>query len=309
MTLVLRSTLSALSCNATYSLGWRLAKFVFQTILCKHLTVTTSNCRVAWQVNETCKGTRSLPPFRNRLLCIYRCHNFLYNVNFCVPISTWLRNLTMQLTAEGPQWETGLSPALVMCAATVVMVRFHFWTDQNKAQEKWNKIFLQIFAGIPYMKVYSYCLFCDLSVCDDCRHSHPRSHLSFIKRVKDCAAARGASPDETACSGCENTIYCRLSCDDCDMDVCFDCITTFQDDLVDHEHRSMTFVRTPGDYGLEKYSLTCESCQRGETLQHCERCLEGRSTFALYWSGRETHYFTRLQVSKSAKQYTNAPLV
>lgn len=141
------------------------------------------------------------------------------------------------------------------------------------------------------MKLYSYCLFCDLSVCDDCRHSHPRSHLSFIKRVKDCAAARGASPDETACSGCGNTIYCRLSCDDCDMDVCFDCITTFQDDLVDHEHRTMTFIRTPGEYGLEKYSLTCESCQRGQTLQHCERCLEGRSTSALSRSGRETHPF------------------
>lgn len=59
------------------------------------------------------------------------------------------------------------------------------------------------------------------------------------------------------------------------MAVCFDCIAEFQDDLVDHEHRNMTFIRTPDEYGLEKYGLTCDWCRRGQTLQHCERCLEG----------------------------------
>ena len=135
------------------------------------------------------------------------------------------------------------------------------------------------------MTVYTYCFFCDLSVCESCRRSHPRSHFSFTKSVKDHATARGAAADEKICISCEETIHCRLSCNDCDMTLCLGCITAFQDDLVDHEHRNMTFIRTPDDYGLQKYDLVCDSCADGQTMQHCDRCQEGIAGFHFRWHG------------------------
>ncbi|KAL1967745.1 hypothetical protein VTN77DRAFT_3002 [Rasamsonia byssochlamydoides] len=129
--------------------------------------------------------------------------------------------------------------------------------------------------GLPYMKSYFLCLFCDLRFCNGCHSVHHPSHEPFLKWLRDHPTARGALPDEKSCMNCRKMTHCCLSCEECGLHVCVDCIVDVRVSLINHEHRSMAFIKAPDDYGLNSYSLNCESCQKGRSLSHCGRCWSG----------------------------------
>lgn len=129
--------------------------------------------------------------------------------------------------------------------------------------------------GLPYMKSYFFCLFCDLRFCNGCRVAHPPSHEPFLKWFRDHPTARGALPNEKSCMKCKKMTHCCLNCEGCSLYVCANCVIDVRLSLINHEHRSMAFIKAPGDYGLESYSQNCESCRKGISLSHCGRCWNG----------------------------------
>jgi hypothetical protein len=157
--------------------------------------------------------------------------------------------------------------------------------------------------GIPYNKFYFNCMKCDLTICNSCLSSHPRSHREFLKKAIDKARGRDDLPEEKDCAVCMQMVDIRIQCNDCELAVCYNCWVepAGQSKFAEHEHRGLTFFRIPDDYGLDYYELECLSCQSGASFFHCGRCFEGTSA--------TTFYLLRLCVNKCPRDQRRGGLI
>ncbi|OKL57297.1 hypothetical protein UA08_07513 [Talaromyces atroroseus] len=126
--------------------------------------------------------------------------------------------------------------------------------------------------GLPYDTYYFWCLFCDLTVCANCPGSHPAVHQPYYKYMLNRTTPRGARPSQSLCTKCRQLSHCGLSCNDCEFNLCVNCMTTSRDTLANHPHGKMTITKAPDDFGLGMYDVQCDSCRAGATLSHCGRC-------------------------------------
>lgn len=131
--------------------------------------------------------------------------------------------------------------------------------------------------GLPYNAYHISCLFCDLNICADCHRTHPAAHQPYFKYLLDRKTPRGARPSPVYCTKCKHPSHSGLSCNDCEFNICVNCVATSRDLLANHPHGKFTMTRAPDDLGLGMYSLQCDGCHTGATLSHCGRCLGGRT--------------------------------
>ena len=135
--------------------------------------------------------------------------------------------------------------------------------------------------GLPYDTYYFWCLFCDLTICADCAGAHPAIHQPYYKYMLNRTSPRGARPSQSLCTKCRQLSHCGLSCNDCEFNLCANCVTTSRDLLANHPHGEMTVAKAPDDFGLALYNVQCDSCRAGASLSHCGRCCNGKKLHLL----------------------------
>ncbi|KAL3712391.1 hypothetical protein TMatcc_001090 [Talaromyces marneffei ATCC 18224] len=138
--------------------------------------------------------------------------------------------------------------------------------------------------GLPYDTYHICCLFCDLNICADCHRTHPATHQPYFKYLLDRKTQRGTRPTPAYCTKCKHPSHSGLSCNDCEFNICVNCVATSRDLLANHAHGKLTMTRAPDDLGLGMYSLQCDSCHAGATLSHCGRCLGGIKKGQNFWT-------------------------
>lgn len=103
------------------------------------------------------------------------------------------------------------------------------------------------------------------------RLSSNSSCCSPDKYILSYETPRGARPSTAHCTKCKLPSHSRLACNECEFNICVNCVPTSRDLLTKHPHGKWT-MRAPDDLGLGTYSLQCHSCRAGATLSYCGRC-------------------------------------